>query len=70
MFNQRKNKRFSYKSRIKDSKKIKSKDDLEAKWDEMRDSTKRRGNILSSLPVLIIILASLFVLMYMLNRYI
>ncbi|BAO74364.1 hypothetical protein WPG_0134 [Winogradskyella sp. PG-2] len=36
----------------------------------MRGNTKRRGNILTSLPALIIFLASLFVLMYILNRYI
>ena len=70
MFNQRKNKRFSYKSRFQDSKEKQSKDDLEAKWDEIRNNTKRRGNIFTSLPVLIIILASLFVLIYILNGYI
>ncbi len=70
MFNQRKNKRFSYKSRFKDSKEKESNDDLEAKWNEIRGNTKRRGNIFTSLPVLIIILASLFVLIYVLNGYI
>ena len=70
MFNQRKNKRFNYKSRYQDSKEKESRDDLEAKWDEIRNNTKRRGNIFTSLPVLIIILASLFVLIYILNGYI
>lgn len=73
MFNQRKNKRFSYKTRLQDSNsdnhRKEPKDDLEAKWNEMRTSTKRKGSILTSLPALIIILASLFVLMYILNGY-
>jgi len=70
LFNQRRNKRFNYKSRFKDSKDNKSKDDLEAKWDEMRNTTKRRANILSSLPALIIILVAIFVLIYILEGYI
>lgn len=70
MFNQRRNKRFSYKSRFQDSKEIESKDDLEAKWNELRGNTKRKGNILTSFPALIIILASLIFLIYILNGYI
>jgi len=70
LFNQRKNKRFSYKSRFQDSKEKESKDDLEAKWNEMRGNIKRRGSILTSLPALIIMLVSLFVLIYILNGYI
>jgi hypothetical protein len=69
LFNQRKNKRFSYKTRFKDSKKIESKDDFETKWNEVNGSHKRKGNVLTSLPALIIILVSLFVLMYILNGY-
>jgi hypothetical protein len=73
VFNQRKNKRFSYKPRFKDSNsdgyREESKRDLEAKWNELRSNTKRRGNIFTSLPALIIILISLFVLIYILNRY-
>ncbi|WP_456440675.1 hypothetical protein [Psychroserpens sp.] len=69
MFNHRKNKRFSYKSRIKGSEKVESKEDLEVKWNEMRDRSKRKGNILTSLPALIIILVSIFGLIYILNRY-
>ena len=70
MFNQRKNKRFSYKTRFQDSDEKKSKDDFETKWDEARGSIKRKGNVLTSLPVLIIALVSLFVLIYILNGYI
>ena len=69
MFNQRKNKRFSYKTRYQDSKKIESKDDFETKWNEANGNRKRKGNVLTSLPVLIVMLVSLFVLMYILEGY-
>ena len=70
LFNQRRNKRFSYKPRFQDSKEIESKDDLERKWDELRSNSKRRGNVFTSLPLLIIILIALFILIYVLNGYI
>lgn len=74
MFNQRKNKRFSYKPRFQDSKSQTQQEELQEnlkkKWDKMRGNTKRRGNILTSFPALIIILALIFVLIYILNGYI
>lgn len=69
MFQQRKNKQFKYKPRFQDSEEIESKDDFETKWNEAKGNDKRRGSVLTSLPVLIIILVSLFVLMYILNGY-
>ncbi len=70
MFNQRKNKRFTYKHRDQDSDELKSKDDFDTKWNEVKGSTKRRENVLTSLPALIILLVSLFVLIYILEGYI
>jgi len=70
LFNQRKNKRFSYKPRFQDSEEIESKHDLEAKWSALRGNTQRRGNVFTSLPLLIVILAALFILIYVLNGYI
>lgn len=74
MFKQRKNKRFNYKSRFgssdSESYRKESKDDFETKWGEVKETSKRRGSIFASLPVLIIILVSLFVLMYVLDGYI
>ncbi len=74
MLNQRKNKRFSYKPRFQDSEsdshREASRDDLETKWTKIRGNTKRKGNVLTSLPALIIMLVSLFVLMYILEGYI
>ena len=67
MFKQRKNKRFSYKPRFQDSSEQKSKDDFEAKWNEARRQTQRRGSILTSLPFLIIMLIAIVILMYILH---
>ena len=70
MFQQRKNKRFTYKSRLQDSEEKKSKADFETKWNEIKNEGKKRGNIFTSLPVLIVLLVSLFVLLYILEGYI
>ena len=70
MFSQRKNKRFSYKPRFQDSEVKESKDDFESKWNDARGAVKRKGNLLTSLPALIIMLVGLFVLIYVLNGYI
>lgn len=69
MFNQRKNKRFSYKSSLQDSKNIESKDDLKAKWNESKGDAKRKVNVFRSLVALMIALVSLFVLLYILEGY-
>ena len=70
MFQQRKNKRFSYKSRLQDSDARKSKDDLETKWNELRAGGKRRGSVFTTLPALIVLLVFIFVLIYILEGYI
>ncbi|WP_179346102.1 hypothetical protein [Winogradskyella ursingii] len=75
MFKQKKNRKFNYKPRFQDSnsenhREQKSKDDFEEKWNEIKKTTNRRGNIFTSLPVLIVMLISLFVLIYILNGYI
>ena len=70
MFQQKKNKRFTYKPRVQDSEENESRDDFETKWNEAKGSDKRRGNVLTSLPALILFLVSLFVLIYILDGYI
>lgn len=70
MLNQRKNKRFSYKPRFKESQDAKSKDDLETKWNEVKGINQRKLSRFTSLPFLIILLVSLFVLIYILEGYI
>ncbi|MCA0153385.1 hypothetical protein [Winogradskyella vincentii] len=69
MYKQRKNKRFSYKPRFNDSSEEKSKDSFEAKWNDARRETKRRGSFLTSLPALILMLVAIVVLMYILDGY-
>lgn len=70
MFQQRKNKRFTYKSRLQDSEEKESKADFEAKWNKIKGNEKKHGNVFTSLPALIVILVSLFVLLYILEGYI
>lgn len=70
MFNQRKNKQFSYKPRFQDSEAASSKDDFERQWSTIKGETKRKGSKLFSLPALIVMLIFLFVLMYILESYI
>ena len=70
MFNQRKSKRFSYKSRFQTSEDSESKSELEEKWHDIRGTVKRRGNVLTSLPALIVMLVAIFVLIYILEGYI
>jgi hypothetical protein len=70
LFQQRKNKRFTYKSRLQDSEEKESKADFEAKWNEIKGNEKKRGNVFTSLPALLVILVSLFVLLYILEGYI
>ena len=70
MFQQRKNKRFTYKPRLQDSDTTKSKDDFKAKWNDVKGNDKRKGKMLSSLPALMILLVLIFVLIYILEGYI
>lgn len=69
MFKQRKNKRFSYKPRFNESEDKKSKANFEAKWNEARRETQRRGSFLTSLPALVIMLIAIIILMYVLDGY-
>lgn len=69
MFNQQQPRRFKLKTRFSDSKDAESSEQLRAKWEEMRGNTKRRGSVLTSFPVLIVFLVSVFVLIYILNGY-
>jgi hypothetical protein len=74
LFNQRKNKRFSYKPRFKDpssdNRRQETKEDFETKWKEVNGVTKRKRNVFTSLPALILMLVSLVVLIYILDGYI
>ncbi len=49
---------------------LKGKFIVSTKWNDAKGSTKLKGNTLTSLPALIIMLVSLFVLIYILEGYI
>ncbi|MBT8245517.1 MAG: hypothetical protein HKP48_11600 [Winogradskyella sp.] len=70
MFNQRQPRRFNIKSRLPDSKKTESREELKAKWEEMRGNSRNKSNFLTSLPMLLVFLVCVFVLIYILNGYI
>lgn len=70
MFNQQQPRRFKLKTHLSDSKDAESSEQLKSKWEEMRGNTKRRGSVLTSFPVLIVFLVSVFILIYILNGYI
>lgn len=69
LFKQRKNKSFNYRPRFQESNKIETKEEFEAKWNEVKETTKRRGSIFTTLPGLLIMLVAILILMYVLNTY-
>lgn len=69
LFKQRKNKKFGYKPRFQNSEELKGKEDFEAKWEDVRLNSKRKGSVLKTLPVMILMLIAIIVLMYILNGY-
>ena len=70
MFKQKRHKRFNYKPRFQKSELEDSKHQMETNWEHLKSSSKRKGNILTSLPALIIMLILMFLLMYILEGYI
>jgi hypothetical protein len=69
VFKQRKHKQFNYKPRFQGLEEKHAKHDFENKWKEVRQVSKRRGRIWTSLPALVVILIALFILMYVLDGY-
>ena len=70
MFNQRQNRKFNYKTRFSETKEDDLDKELRDKWDELRKNSKRKGNFLTSFPLLVLFLIIAFVLIYILNTYI
>lgn len=62
-------KKFNYKPRFQEDSEMRSKNALESEWDNVRSTSKRKGNILTSLPFLVLFLILVLVLFYILNRY-
>lgn len=69
LFKQRRNKNFNYRPRFQDSKEIDAKEGFESKWNEVKETTKRRGSIFATLPGLLIMFAAIVILMYVLSKY-
>lgn len=70
VFKQRKNKRFNYNSRFQsNSKENANHESLEAKWNELKQSQKRKKHFFKGLPFLLIALTALIILIAILNRY-
>jgi hypothetical protein len=69
LFKQQKNKRFNYKSRLKDLEAVEAKDELDLKLDEIRSNTKKNSTVANRLIVLALILSALLVLIYILEGY-
>ena len=70
MFKQRKHKRFNYTPRYQNEEaQTEAVDDFETKWKNARTASKKRGNVLMTLPVLLIMLIAILLLMYILKGY-
>ncbi|MBT8324484.1 MAG: hypothetical protein HKN99_10200 [Winogradskyella sp.] len=70
MFKQRKNKRFNYNLRFQENRKDNvNQDSLESKWNNLKQTQKRRKHFLRGLPFLVFALAALIVLILILNSY-
>ena len=70
LFNQRKNKSYNYRPRFQDSKTEDGKAEFEAKWNDVKPESNRKGSVLLSLPGLLIMLVAIGVLVYVLNGYV
>jgi type VI protein secretion system component VasF len=69
LFKQRKNKQFKYKPRFLKDEREDLQQDLESHWKAVKASSKRKRNIFTSLPFLVLFLIAVLVLLYLLNQY-
>ena len=69
LFNQRRNKSFSYTPRHKKDHEETPKEDLTSQWEGIRDASKRKKNIFTTLPYMVLFLIVVLVLLYILDRY-
>ena len=70
LFKQRKHKQFNYRPRFQREERVPEEEDFEAKWQDARMTSQKRGKRFISLPVLIIMLVVIIMLMYVLDGYI
>lgn len=69
LFKQRQPKRFTYTPKHNINEEQGSKQQLEAHWNDVKMSNKRKKSVFTSLPVLLFFLIAIFVLFYILKRY-
>jgi len=69
LFKQRKNKQFKYKPRFLKDERDDLERNLESQWKAVKASSKRKRNIFTSLPFLVLFLIAVLVLLYLLNQY-
>ncbi len=69
LFNQRRNKSFSYTPKHQREQEQTEKEALTSKWDAIRGTSKRKGSFLSSLTVMVLFLIAILVLLYILSSY-
>ncbi|MEJ2114173.1 MAG: hypothetical protein P8X62_10960 [Flavobacteriaceae bacterium] len=69
IFKQRKNKKFSYKPKFQENNTLDEDNSFQTKWEELKNSRKRKSSILLSPVVLVAFLIGLIILMYVLGRY-
>lgn len=69
LFKQRQPKRFTYTPKHNINAEQGSKQQLEAHWNDVKMSNKRKKSVFTSLPVLLFFLIAIFVLFYILKRY-
>ncbi|MDX1277955.1 hypothetical protein [Oceanihabitans sediminis] len=69
LFNQRKNRKFNFPSKQKREEELSQKESLASQWDEIRSTSKRKGSVFSSLPVMVMFLIAVLILLYVLGSY-
>ena len=65
LFKQRKIRSFNYTSRFQKEEER----NLETQWKAVRASNKRKRNIFTSMPFLVLFLIAVLILLYLLNQY-
>ena len=70
LFKQRKIRTFNYTPRFqKEEAKDEVERSLETQWKTVRSSSKRKQNIFTSIPFLVLFLIAVLILLYLLNQY-
>jgi len=69
MFGQRKNKKFHYAPRFQKDAAENEMQNFESQWKAMKSTSKRKQNLLTSLPFLVLFLITVLIVFYLLTQY-